>query len=143
MEHIQHTNEIYKWLKIKLNVNKANSDGIVLLYVDFINSDKNSSHELKFSNRSAKAEFMCLSIFDRNENALPPQRREIPRLKDTKPDIHAIKPNGAFRFEMKAKLLDNGWLEFIGAAYLLQKHEKYSFEFEYCGIKSNRSIFKV
>lgn len=143
MEHIQRTDEIFKWLKIKLNVEKNNTDGIIMFHVDFINRDKNYAHELKFSNRSAKAEFMCLSIFDCKGNALLPQRREIPRLINTKPDSHVIEPNGAWRFDLKARLLDNGWLEFTGAAYLLQEKETYSFEFEYGEIHSNRCTLQL
>jgi hypothetical protein len=123
------------WLNINLSIEK-NIEGGFFFIIEFSNKDA-VTHTLEFSNRSAKAEFMCLTIYDQNRNMVNPQRREMPRLKNYQPDCHKLGPGGSWFYKLEAKFIDYEWLEFRGAAYRLKKNSKYFCQFECFGITSN------
>jgi hypothetical protein len=129
------------WLSIELGIARGGNEDVTF-QVKFKNNG-DLVHELEFSNRSAKAEFMCLTIVNEEGKLVSPQRREIPRLKKQEPDSHTIEPAGNWAYDLRGKILWDGWLEFRGAAYNLKKGKVYLCSFDYMGVMSNQCKFSV
>ena len=91
-----HSND---WLKIILRLAERSSGTTLALDIHFQNVD-DQTHMMAFSNRSRKAELLCLRVFDEKKQLIETEMLEVIALKDYSIEEHLIVSGGEWVYRL-------------------------------------------